>query len=196
MSRDGFRLGDFDPHFPLDDKFMALAAVVPDRQTYFEATGVYWHVVAAAWRDGVRKKALKVAPGASLIAVEALQQAGLLDGEFMVPEQTFANWIGVAARRREEWAEKKRAQRLSSVSGTPSAVRGTPRDGRRVPTGQVQVQDRTGGVQGGNGTLAPPTDGECRVCGSWMTDKDLCRVGPGWIEHSEHPGDAVVGGSA
>jgi hypothetical protein len=34
-----------------------------------------------------------------------------------------------------------------------------------------------------------PSEGPCRVCGSHLTDKDLSRVGPGWIEHSKHPAE-------
>jgi len=31
------------------------------------------------------------------------------------------------------------------------------------------------------------SEGPCRVCGAAMTDKEPCQVGPGFIEHSEHP---------
>ena len=149
MSRDGFRIGDFDPHFPLDDKFMALAAVVPNRGVYFEATGVYWHVVAAAWRDGVRKSAVKVAPGASAECVKALQDAELLDGDTMIPAASFVTWVGAAKQRREESAERQRAWRHRNVGVTSANVSATARDGREVTTGQDRTgQDRRGGVGG------------------------------------------------
>ena len=197
MSRDGFRVGDFDPHFPLDDKFMALAAAVPDRRTYFEATGVYWHVVAAAWRDGVRKSATRVAPGATAECIRALQTAELLDGDAMIPLTTFANWVGAAHQRREVNAGRQRAWRHGRETVSTPYVLVTNRDDEIVTTGQDRTgQDSRGGAGGKsptNGRISPPTDGECRVWGAFLTDKDLCRVGPGWIEHAEHPEDVAKG---
>jgi hypothetical protein len=42
---------------------------------------------------------------------------------------------------------------------------------------------RVGTIAGG----MVPTSGPCRICGGDLTDKEPCKVGPGWIEHAEHP---------
>jgi hypothetical protein len=36
-------------------------------------------------------------------------------------------------------------------------------------------------------TATVPTEGPCRDCGGFLSDKEPCRVGAGWIEHAEHP---------
>jgi len=49
MGKDGFTSGDFDPAFPLDDKFITLSTLVADRAAYYEAVGVYWLEATSGW---------------------------------------------------------------------------------------------------------------------------------------------------
>lgn len=133
MSKDGFKSGDFDPAFPVDDKFVHLAAICPDRRTYYEATGAYWHVVAAAWVNLRRPNVKRAAPACSEAAERALIEAGLLDPDGALPGSSFDRWVGVAIARRAGWAERKRLERASlGVSGSPQDSRG-----QQPPSGQA-----------------------------------------------------------
>jgi len=188
MGKDGFTSGDFDPAFPLDDKFLVLAAVTPDRRTYYEATGVYWHVVAASWNAGRRMNVARTAPAASEGALKALFESGLLDPDGSLPGSSFNRWVGAAQARRAGWAERKRMERASAgVTETPreshatsssqngpperdvpatlmdsDGLSGTPPDSRGVtPRAQDRRTDRQVKTTSGGGA-GEPTPKECK----------------------------------
>lgn len=78
---------------------------------------------------------------------------------------------------------------VRDLSGTPKGR--TPSKGPDEPS-----KERTNGRGKSSltrvGSIAAgmvPTSGPCRICGGNLTDKDPCKVGPGWIEHSEHPAE-------
>jgi hypothetical protein len=165
--RKGFAVGDFDPSFPLDDKFVMLANLLPTAD-YLAASGLYWHLLAAAWRDGRRATIRRIFPTAPEPLVAALRQVELLDARDMVTRRAFDHWVGSALARRAAETARKAAQRAgksqnnSASSGTdwhqPERMsRGTPAESQQV---QVQVgidvpngDGRTtgGGAGGGNG---------------------------------------------
>ena len=107
----GFAIGDFDTSFPLDDKVLDLAARAASRPLYYQAVGVYFHVFGAAWRDGERKTAARLAPGATPRAVTLLIEVGLLDVDGMLPVKSFANWVGRALEHRKGNADRQRKSR-------------------------------------------------------------------------------------
>ena len=150
MGKDGFTSGDFDPAFPLDDKFITLSTLVADRAAYYEAVGVYWHVVAAAWRDGVRRSIARAAPGARPEIVNALITAELVDPDQALPGTSFDRWVGTAQRRRAGWAERKRMERESTgVSGTPRESPATSAPAQRPPVRDVSTTPRESDVLSG-----------------------------------------------
>lgn len=107
----GFAIGDFDTSFPLDDKVLDLAARAGSRPLYYQAVGVYFHVFGAAWRDGERKTAARLAPGASPRAVALLIEVGLLDADGMLPAKSFENWVGRALEHRRNATDRQRKSR-------------------------------------------------------------------------------------
>jgi hypothetical protein len=96
--------------------------------------------------------------------------------------------------RKSEWRRSKSTSELNPPPPAPPSP---------DTTGSTQAQDKT--TQGSpyardvsrgvpdvrlrtNGRAKVPTDGACRTCGGHLTDTDYgARVGPGWIEHAEHP---------
>lgn len=119
----GFARGDLDTAFPLDDKFLALRGRLTfDR--YYAATGVYFHVVAASWREAERKAAIRVVPDAADLISE-LVAVGLLDENGRVPTRAFGAWVGRARKARKAAAERQARKRSDSVN-TKSEVGDTP----------------------------------------------------------------------
>jgi hypothetical protein len=144
--RRGFAVGDFDPSFPLDDKFVALANLLP-LNDYLAASGLYWHLLAAAWRDGRRASIRRVLPTAPDPLVASLREVGLLDSREMVTRRAFDHWVGAALARRASETARKAAQRASRSDSKSDSVgtdrhrperlsRGTPAESQQV---QVQV---------------------------------------------------------
>ena len=145
--RRGFAVGDFDPSFPLDDKFVTLANIL-SVSDYLAASGLYWHLLASAWRDGRRASIRRVMPTAPDPLVAALRRVGLLDAREMVTRRAFDHWVGAALTRRAAETARKAAQRAKSDSKSDSVgtgwhqperlSRGTPAESQQV---QVQVDD-------------------------------------------------------
>lgn len=108
----GFARGDLDTSFPLDDKFIDLRAST-DAATYYAAAGLYWHVVAAAWRDGQRKAASRICPDAIQL-IPHLVRVKLLDREECVPKRAFAHAIGRATENRRSATARKARSRAST----------------------------------------------------------------------------------
>ena len=67
---------------------------------------------------------------------------------------------------------------------TPSKRLDEPSRGRTNGRGKGALT-RVGSIAAG----LVPTSGPCRICGGDLTDKEPCKVGPGWIEHAEHPAE-------
>lgn len=121
----GFARGDIDTAFPLDDKFLALRGRLLTER-YYAATGVYFTVVAATWREAERKIALRVAPDAADL-IDELVAVGLLDSDGRLPNRAFTSWIGRARRQRKVSAERQarnRAGKSRSVTRDTSVTNG------------------------------------------------------------------------
>lgn len=81
----------------------------------------------------------------------------------------------------------------------PVNLKGQPRSNLKVnlrgqpPTNQPSDRPtnrpvRTTTTNGRADGPPVPTEGDCRVCGAHLNDTDvMAKVGPGWIEHTEHP---------
>lgn len=154
MTKQVFPTGDFDPAFPLDTKFLDLAARYP--RLYYSAVGIYWTVVAATWRDASRRPVGRVAPGARAEAVAALTDAGLLDEEGCIPSSSFENWVGQAVTRRTDWRDRQRSSRARHVDVTPMSTN-VPARAHADQTRSDQITDQTGGA-GGSGYPTPGAD--------------------------------------
>lgn len=105
----GFARGDLDAAFPLDDKFLALKGRV-SAERYYEATGIYFHVAAASWREAERKPVSKVCPDAGEATAD-LVAVGLLDTDGCVTRRAFANTVGRAKRQRRAAADRQARNR-------------------------------------------------------------------------------------
>lgn len=125
----GFARGDFDTSFPIDDKFLALRVAV-DPARYYAATGVYWHVVAAAWREAERKPAGRICPDAEA-QIADLVAVKLLDPDERLPNRAFLAYVGRAKRHRSKTSDRQRQHRegksrvshgMSRVTNSDSSV--------------------------------------------------------------------------
>lgn len=148
----GFARGDLDAAFPLDDKFLALRGRV-SVERYYEATGIYFHVAAATWREAERKAASKVCPDAGDVLTDLIA-VGLLDADGCVPRRAYMNTVGRAKTQRRTSTDRQarnralsrvtpRDIRISSKSGTSVQAR-TESDGRpldRVQKSRVTPRD-------------------------------------------------------
>ncbi len=126
----GFARGDIDTAFPLDDKFLALRGRMSGER-YYSATGVYFHVVAATWREAERKIAIRIVPDAADL-IDDLIAVGLLDPDGRVPPRAFTNHIGRARRQRkastDRQARKRAVQSVQTDRDEKSAPSTTPRN--------------------------------------------------------------------
>lgn len=152
----GFARGDFDTSFPIDDKFLALRhAVEPGR--YYAAAGVYWHIVAAAWREVERKPAGRICPDAEA-EIADLMSVQLLETDERLPNRAFVAYIGRAKRQRLQTSARQRQHRegMSRVSHGASRVTERESHGVTVSHNPARVQgevgrgkeDTTGGAGG------------------------------------------------
>lgn len=105
----GFARGDLDAAFPLDDKFLALRGRV-SAERYYEATGIYFHVAAATWREAERKPVSKVCPDAGDIVADLIA-VGLFDSEGCVTRRAFTNTVGRAKRQRRAASNRQARNR-------------------------------------------------------------------------------------
>ena len=109
----GFARGDIDTAFPLDDKFLALRGRLT-AERYYAATGVYFTVVAATWREAERKVALRVAPDAADL-IDELVAVGLLTADGRVSTKAFTTWIGRAKRNRKVTSDRQARNRAGKA---------------------------------------------------------------------------------
>jgi hypothetical protein len=143
----GFARGDLDTAFPLDDKFLELRGRLAGER-YYAATGVYFHIVAATWREAERKVGIRIVPDAADLVAE-LVAVGLLDPDGRVPTRAFTNHIGRARRLRKSSAERQARNRAGKSREVTRDSDVTARDSaplRSVGT----VGPDTGGVGGPN----------------------------------------------
>jgi hypothetical protein len=146
----GFARGDIDTAFPLDDKFVALRGTLTFER-YYAATGVYFHVVAATWREAERKPAIRICPDASEI-IGVLVGAGLLDADGRVPSRAFTNFVGRARRQRKSATERQARNRAQKSREVTRDERVTISDSAPLRTvGTVVTGTETGGDGGRNG---------------------------------------------
>lgn len=183
----GFARGDFDTSFPIDDKFLALRhSLTPER--YYAATGVYWHVAAAAWREVERKPADRIAPDAPE-AIDDLISVGLLDSEKRLPNRAFLAYVGRAKRQRAATTERKRQQRTGMSRGTDRDTHVTPRESQPVTNlARVSRQGKeerdvsvTGGAGGDDDDLGPVLTHLARTRGGYVdpgtkAERELARA--------------------
>jgi len=151
----GFARGDLDTSFPLDDKFLALRGRL-DADRYYAATGVYWTVVAATWREADRKVAVRVAPDAPSL-IDELVAVGLLDEDGRVPSRAFSNSVGRAKRARKAATARQNRKRAEETAKPPSSspVSLVPTSRSVTPVSRVTPRDTVGTV-GTNGTGRTP----------------------------------------
>lgn len=141
MARKGFTTGDFDPSFPLDDKFAALQRTT-DRTTYHVCSSIYWHLAAATWREGKRISVRRVTD-ATDVEVAHLRRVGLIGADDRIPRGPFSTWIGAALKRRKAAADRQ-ARRRSGGSSSIHEFVGTE-TGERVPERMSRVTSRESG---------------------------------------------------
>lgn len=152
----GFARGDLDTSFPLDDKFVELRAAT-DPAGYYAATGVYFHVVAATWREAERKPASRVTPDATEI-IALLVRVGLLDSDECVQRRAYTHSIGRALRARRTSADRKSRNRAGMSRPVPRDTRArhaTSTDiqsgSEQVSTGQISTEQSGSATRGPNG---------------------------------------------
>lgn len=154
----GFARGDLDTAFPLDDKFLALRSST-DGPTYYAATGVYFHIVAATWREAERKPATRITPDAAPY-IAHLVRVGLLDGDECIPRRAYGHSVGRALRARKAATDRKSRNRSGMSRGTDSDTRGShavstdiqsrTEQIRSVPSVQSRPAHATGATNGGS----------------------------------------------
>lgn len=162
----GFTRGDLDTSFPLDDKMLALRGTT-DTTTYYAAVGVYFTVVAAAWREAERKPASRIVADAPELIAQ-LVRVGLLDGDERVQKRAYMHSVARAISARRQSTERKQRNRAGMSRGTDRDSRdrhavstdiqsGAERSGaepyRAVPTDQSGSVPRAGAKNGLKATL-------------------------------------------
>lgn len=173
----GFARGDLDTSFPLDDKFLALRGSV-DPPTYYAAAGVYFHIVAATWREAERKPGSRVAPDAPEL-IAHLVRVGLLDGDECVQRRAYTHLIGRALRARRTATNRKQRNRAGMSRETDRDS-----DGRHGMSTDIQsgaersgaVQsgaDQSGAVQSGERADKPRPRTELQVVATAIHDRGL-----------------------
>lgn len=196
MSRaQGFARGDFDTSFPIDDKFLALRVSV-DPGRYYAATGVYWHVVAAGWREVERKPASRICPDADA-QIADLMSVKLLDPDERLPNRAFLAYIGSAKRKRAKTSDRQRQHREGKSRVSHGSSRVTERDDALVTPrhnpARVQGEDGQGSDDVGTGEAGPdprdPADIYWQLTGKYPTEKSLT-----WIDEltSQYGAETVI----
>lgn len=156
MSREqGFARGDIDTAFPLDDKFLALRARLSP-ELYHQASSVYWHVVAAMWREAERKPASRICPEMPGAIAELIAE-GLLDADGRVPRRAYTNSVGRALANRRAAADRKARSRAGMSQPVPRDSRATARDSAPLGKDGSDVFS-TSSLRGGSGGNTDPFD--------------------------------------
>lgn len=154
----GFARGDFDTSFPIDDKMLHLRHTV-DAATYYAAVGVYWHVVAAAWREAERRPASRTCPDATAY-IDALMSTKLLDDDERLPKRAFESYVGRAKRSRSAASDRQARFRVQKSRVSHAVSRVTERESPLVTRESQSLlvrgsvgrgKDGTGEDEGGSG---------------------------------------------
>jgi len=162
----GFARGDLDAAFPLDDKFLALRGRVSVAR-YYEATGIYFHLAAACWREAERKTADKVGPDAGE-AVADLIAVGLLDADGSVTKRAFANTVGRAKRQRRAASDRQarnRAQKSRVTERDDDVTDSDSATSRASPSVLNGTDSDRTGTERKNARETPR-----RIVHRWLTD--------------------------
>ena len=105
MSReDGFQVADLDINLLHDPKVRVLWRILHEPGAMAHAMLLYVAVILASWGTGDRQTIAEAAPiwlDAPDDLVDALHQAGLLDGDGRIPVHAWAGWFDPAYQRRE-----------------------------------------------------------------------------------------------
>ena len=204
MSReDGFGIADVDVALLDDAKVRQLVRSTRDEGVAARCLIGYTAVLLASWRQGQRVTLDDAAPLwlTDLDDLAArLRAARLLDDERRIPEKPWTGWFGPAWERREERREAGRkggyakARGRSSATAEPEQSHGEPLADLYPSVPSVPSYPSVPSVKARanrrNRTTIVPTEGPCRICGGHVRDSETgVRVGPGWIEHPEHPDD-------
>jgi hypothetical protein len=209
MRSSGFDRMDVSTSLPDDPKFRVLARRHPE---LLAAGGwVYVGLLATSWREGQRLTLEEGWPALlpfDPAIVDALREAHLVDDELRIPEHAWSEWYLVASTRRQLGRDRQhradvnrgrvRPDELDEVDvpspGPPSSSVSTGsaqavQESQAGPASDLAPVHRwtNGGPNGTGTTTKVPSEGHCRDCGGWLTDQEACRVGPGFIEHAEHP---------
>ncbi len=124
------------------------------------------------------------------------------DGRVLVHDWDQHQLAATSAAQRIYERDRKREWRRSKTAGDSRPLPPAPpspditgsTQGQDITTQKSpDVRDGSGHVPDAepvrlNGRPKVPTEGECRTCGGQVTDTDPgVRVGPGFLEHAEHP---------
>ena len=210
MSRDdGFPIADLDVALLDDAKVHQLVRSTRDEAVVARCLIAYTSVLLASWRHGYRVPLDEAAPlwltDLDDLA-ERLSEARLLDEDQTIPANAWAGWFGPAWERREAKRAGGRRGGLVAHGLDPDIP---PHSGHRsgiaqgkpdptvptvptYPTVPSRPSENARAIERTNGSTIVPTEGPCRICGGLVLDTESnIRVGPGFIEHGEHPDDWV-----
>lgn len=140
----GFAIGNFDTSFATDERFRRMREDLAFLE-YHAAASMYWHLVAASWREARRVSIHSEfsAPPAELVA--ALQKYGLIDHHFRIRRAAFDHYIGKAIRNRAQARDRQRRHR------DPSRTKLIPDDSPHViPVRKSRVTARDSSKQEGD----------------------------------------------
>lgn len=203
--RDRLRIMDISTDIHDDPKFRRIQRRRPDHVA--PAFLAYLALLGECWQERERLALdedtwpITITYDPEVIAT--MIGVGLLTDDRKITESAWAEYVAPALARiaaeRERWRRNKADARGRDKAG-PTPVRAdTTRTPRGVPTESATAgPGRAGPTEPGPGrtngsrphertTEQVPSEGDCRVCGGHVTDKQAARVGPGWIEHAEHP---------
>ena len=169
----GFARGDLDAAFPLDDKFLALRGRVTVER-YYQATGVYFHVAAATWREAERKPVAKVCPDADSVVADLIA-VGLLDADGCVPRRAYMHTVGRAKANRRTSSDRQARNRAWKSRVTDGDERVTTRES---PPARVSapVLNGTESVLSNEGRARTPR----QTVHAWLSDHGASAP-VGWV---------------
>lgn len=140
---------EWDTGFLADPKFIHLRDLIPDPQAFAYAGFSYLRLAADAWRTCQRHQLRAIVRGLPDETVAALVEAGLLDQDEKVPEESFQKWVGAALEAREVWRDKQKRYRQSLKTSGDSPPRGdSPQAGREGRIEPIGKDEKKEGVQG------------------------------------------------
>lgn len=159
-TRTGFPRMDWDTGFLADPKFQHLRDLLPDPIQFGYAGFCYLRLVADAWRTCERRPIRDVVRGIEPWAMTALHDAGLLENELTLKEESFEKWVGDAMKGRSAWAAAKRRSRGESSDVSRSLAESRGVSGSHLPA-------REGGRVGRDGRVGPRDPVSLELLETW-----------------------------